>query len=93
MLEGLEITEIKLTELKEANKTFRIDSNFFLKEVISLDKKIKEKPHFFISENNVVSGPFGSTLTSSSYLSSGVPFIRIENIKNGFSDVEKNIES
>ncbi len=91
MLEGLEITEIKLTELKEANKTFRIDSNFFLKEVISLDKKIKEKPHFFISENNVVSGPFGSTLTSSSYLSSGVPFIRIENIKNGFSVSKENM--
>lgn len=32
----------------------------------------------------IVSGPFGSSLKSDSYLSNGIPFIRIENIKGGF---------
>jgi type I restriction enzyme S subunit len=42
------------------------------------------KNHFFIDKQMVVSGPFGSTLKSSSYLKEGVPFVRIENIKGGF---------
>lgn len=62
-----------------------------MKDVIALDKRIKSKPHFFISEKNIVSGPFGSSLTSSSYLTNGVPFIRIENIKNGFSISKENL--
>ncbi|MDR1215633.1 MAG: hypothetical protein LBK25_03020, partial [Treponema sp.] len=85
MLEGLEITEIKLSELKNENRIFRIDSTFFNKRVYSIDLRIRSKPHFFLQENDIVSGPFGSTLTSRSYLKSGIPFIRIENIKGGFN--------
>jgi type I restriction enzyme S subunit len=84
-LEGLEIVEIKLHELKKGSKIFRIDSTFFNRRVYSIDLLIKSKPHFFIQENNIVSGPFGSTLTSHSYLQSGIPFVRIENIKGGFN--------
>ena len=56
-----------------------------------MDKKIKGKAHFFIPEGNIVSGPFGSSLKSSAYLSEGIPFVRIENIKGGFSISKENM--
>lgn len=91
LLEGLEINEISLLELKKESCTFRIDSEFFKKSLVILDKKIRNKPHFFLSCDNIVSGPFGSTLTSDSYLDSGIPFIRIENIKTGFFISKENL--
>ena len=91
MLEGLEISEIKMSFLKKENRTFRIDSNFFIKKSLSVDNKIKSMNHFYISEENIVSGPFGSSLKSDAYLNAGVPFIRIENIKNGFSISTDNL--
>lgn len=90
-MEGLEISEIKLSFLKKESRTFRIDSNFFIKKSLSVDNKIKSMNHFYISEENIVSGPFGSSLKSDSYLNAGVPFIRIENIKNGFSISTDNL--
>ncbi|MDR1615885.1 MAG: hypothetical protein LBR98_02600, partial [Syntrophomonadaceae bacterium] len=78
------MSEILLSDLKTENRTFRMDSNFFNKRIYCLDLKIKRKPHFFLQEKEIVSGPFGSTLTSNAYLSCGIPFIRIENIKGGF---------
>ena len=49
-----------------------------------LNSIITNRSHFYLNIEDVVSGPFGSTLTSDSYLGAGVPFIRIENIKSGF---------
>ncbi|GAA7241063.1 hypothetical protein HpCK35_31300 [Helicobacter pylori] len=39
---------------------------------------------FYFESNNVVSGPFGSTLTSESYRKDGICFIRVQDIKGGF---------
>jgi len=80
-LEGLEVTEISFIELA---KTSRIDAEFFNKIGIITEKKILSLPHYFLRTDEVVSGPFGSTLKSHSYLKSGIPFIRIENIRGGF---------
>ena len=91
LLKGLEVSEVRLSDLKAENRTFRIDSNFFSREILELDAKIKSRKHFYISENKIVSGPFGSSLTSEAYLSEGVPFIRIENIKHGFSISRENM--
>ena len=49
------------------------------------DRKIKEHKHYFLKLSEIVSGPFGSTLKSESYLQEGIPFIRIENIRGGFN--------
>ena len=39
----------------------------------------------YLKKDEIVSGPFGSTIPSSYYLKLGdIPFIRIENIKNDF---------
>jgi restriction endonuclease S subunit len=85
LLEGLEVSEISLVDLREKNRTFRMDSTFFNKRIYVIDLFIKGKPHFFLQEKEIVSGPFGSTLTSHAYLNSGIPFIRIENIRGGFN--------
>ena len=50
-----------------------------------IDRDIKGHLHFYLKSSEIVSGPFGSTLKSGSYLSKGIPFIRIENIRGGFN--------
>lgn len=66
-----------------------MDSEFHSRECEMINNSIINRPHFYLKKNEVVSGPFGSTLRSDSYLDEGVPFIRIENIKGGFS-IDKN---
>ena len=83
-MNGLEAVQIKLSELNVDNRIFRFDSTFFLRDSLKHELKVLSLPHFFLKGNEVVSGPFGSTLKSHSYLTSGIPFIRIENIKGGF---------
>lgn len=84
MSEGLNIDIIKFNKLGKDNNIFRLDAEFFSKECECLNNVIKQRPHFYLREDDVVSGPFGSSLRSDSYLEKGVPFIRIENIKGGF---------
>ena len=84
-MDGLECNEILLSEIGSWNPIFRIDAEFFNKEAVKIDSMIRGRSHYYISREQVVSGPFGSTLKSESYLVSGdVPFIRIENIRGGF---------
>lgn len=83
-MEGLEAAEIRYKELFIDNDIFRIDAEFYNKEGAGISEYIKTLTHIYIDSKNIVSGPFGSTLKSDSYLTEGVPFVRIENIKGGF---------
>ena len=89
MLEGLEISEVMLSSVANNNKSLRIDSTYFVKESEAIDRALKKSSHFFLKKAEVVSGPFGSTLKSHSYLQEGVPFVRVQNIKGGF-EIQKN---
>lgn len=83
--EELECTEIFFSEVIKSEETFRIDAEFFSKLPITTDLLLKSMKHFYINKFSVVSGPFGSTLKSDSYLSTGdIAFVRIENIKGSF---------
>lgn len=84
LLEGLDIAEVKFTDIGLSNSIFRFDSEFFNKECEQIDKHIYAIPHMFLDKKRIVSGPFGSSLKSDNYLKNGIPFIRIENIKGGF---------
>lgn len=83
-MEGLEISEIDYKHIDVDNDIFRLDSEFFNKESIAIDRQIKQINHIYLDNKRIVSGPFGSALKSESYLSEGVPFVRVENIKGGF---------
>lgn len=84
LLEKLEIFENPLKCVQQSSSIFRLDSSFFDQKLINLEQKVKSMSHFFIESSNVVSGPFGSMLKSNAYQATGIPFIRIENIKDGF---------
>ena len=84
-MEELECKEILFSELLKSNKNHRLDAEYFSKRVCEIESFIKSKDHFYIDVKSVVSGPFGSTLKSSSYLNKGdIAFVRIENIKDKF---------
>ena len=91
-MDGLNCNEIQYSELFPNNTIFRLDAEFFSREAITIDKKIKEISCFYLKPQEVVSGPFGSSLKSESYLEQGdVPFVRIENIRGGFDINMDNI--
>ncbi len=84
-MDGLECIEIKIKDVLSNNISFRYDAEFFNKYALAIDRHLRQKDHFFLHLEEIVSGPFGSTLKSDDYLSNGVPFIRIENIRGGFN--------
>lgn len=91
-MDGLECEELLFSTVKNANKSTRFDPEYYSKLALSTESFILSKPHYFLDTRNVVSGPFGSTLKSSSYLEKGdVPFVRIENIKGGFYISRSNL--
>ena len=92
LMDGLNCNEIKYSKLFPNNTIFRLDSEFFSREAIAIDNKIKSMLCFYLKPQEVVSGPFGSSLKSESYLEKGdVPFVRIENIRGGFDINMDNI--
>ena len=89
LLKELECTEIFLSSL---NDEHRIDAEYFSKLAVTTDSLIKSREHFFLDRKFVVSGPFGSTIPSSMYIEKdGIPFVRIENLKNGFTIDKSNL--
>jgi restriction endonuclease S subunit len=85
-LNGLEISEISFREVLSFDETGRIDSGFFTKEQIGLRKTVAEWPTLGNSCNNIVCGPFGSTILDSNYVETGVPMIRPFNLRKMRSD-------
>lgn len=81
MLNGLEVTEVLLSEL---NRELRIDAEYFKKNILKYEKtiknykKLKELGTFLI-------GPFGSTVTADTYVeNSDCSYIRGVDIGNFF---------
>ncbi|MCK4333397.1 hypothetical protein KAX06_01275 [candidate division WOR-3 bacterium] len=64
--------------------SFRIDAEFYHPLAVKYEKMIEATDGDTIKGIGckVVSGPFGSTLKSDSYLTKGVPFIRISDLSN-----------
>lgn len=91
-MDGLECSEFLYSEMLQSNKTHRLDSEYYGKTAMTVEEKIMGLPHFFLTPQSVVSGPFGSTLKSSAYLEKGdIPFVRIENIRGGFHISRDNL--
>ena len=77
----LDISVIELSEVIEIN---RLDAEFYKPEHLITDKFLKSKKYFMLNKNEVVSGPFGSTLKSEEYIEKGVRLIRVQDIKQRY---------
>ena len=84
MLEGLEISEIMFSELDHIKN--RIDAEYYQKNFLEIDSKIKA-----IGETNLIkieasldcSAFYPSITEYYDFLGNGVPFLRVNEIKNG----------
>lgn len=92
MLEGLEITEMLLSEVYNNNEKKRIDSGYFSKPMLTSDFMVRCFPGGYDELGKVFSrfskGIFD--IKSDTYTDSGIPFLRISNLKNGLID-KKNL--
>jgi len=78
---GLDVSEVTVSEVFEIN---RLDAEFYKPEYLKTDKFLLAKQHFLLNKNEVVSGPFGSTLKSEEYIDRGVRLIRVQDIKQRY---------
>ena len=88
LLEGLEVSEVRLSNVVKDNFEFRIDSDFFKKEILSALEFIKNKPHNKLKElvSNIKSFGAYSLCNEINFIEKddkAIPFIRCLNIKNG----------
>jgi restriction endonuclease S subunit len=86
------MAQISLIKKSDIENAERFDAEYFKPEYLRIENTIKRLKFSTIKNilggNNVFSGPFGSTLKSSSYQKSGIPFIRISDIQDIF--IQKN---
>jgi len=88
LLEGLEISEVKLSEVKRDNFEFRIDSDFFKKEILTVIEFMNNKPHNKLKDlvSDIKSFGAYSLCNEINFIEKkeqAIPFIRCLNIKNG----------
>lgn len=82
LLEGLEISEVMLSEAISITGDRRLDSEYYLKKYVHLDNVLKQKETIPFKDycNFIKKGIFD--LSPENYQTSGIPFIRTSEIKN-----------
>lgn len=87
-MEGLEITELKLSKVAVENEKLRIDSAYFGKAVLTYEKQIRSLKVGAVPLGEITSvfrkGIFD--INADSYTERGVPFVRITNLRHGLID-------
>lgn len=85
LLEGLEVSEVKLSYAFANNEIFRIDSTYFQKQFLAEESVIRIKGGRRLSEVGAQIRSFGAYSLNNevTYLEEGVPFIRGVNMKGG----------
>jgi len=94
LLKGLEVSEVMLKNVLSDNFEFRIDSEFFKKEMLSTIEFIKNKPHEVLKNLVLDIKSFGaySLCNDINFIEKNehsIPFIRCLNIKNGVVNFEE----
>jgi len=87
--------QYSVVSVKKLNDTlaFRLDAEYFHPSALLYEDRINKLHGTTIKEYGcrVVSGPFGSSLKSESYLPSGIPFVRISDLKDFRVDTDELI--
>lgn len=88
MLEGLEVTEVSLAEVRRESTKLRLDSGYYAKPMLAADMLIRKNPSGYDELgalfSRFVKGIFD--INAESYGESGVPFLRILNLRKGIID-------
>lgn len=80
MLEGLEISEVTKNDINDSN---RIDSEFYKKQFLRLEKQIQSNPYNELKDiASFLVGPFGSAFDTENYLENGnYRYVRGQDVK------------
>lgn len=87
-MEGLEVTVLSLSQVREENRVFRYDTQYFNKTALAAENLIKSRQWarlIDISDNVESFGAYALT-NEFDYVNEGIPFLRCVNIRNGFAD-------
>jgi type I restriction enzyme S subunit len=88
LLEGLEITEMLLSDARRENDKLRIDSGYFAKPMLKAEALVRAYPSGYDELgplfSRFVKGVFD--INAESYTDSGIPFLRILNLRGGVID-------
>ncbi len=84
-MEGLEATELKMSEVRFENEKMRIDSQYFSRVALQTEQKIRSLPCGHTTFGEVAScfkkGIFD--IKANTYTPRGIPFVRISNLQSG----------
>lgn len=88
LLEGLDVVELMLSEVSRDNEKLRLDSGYFAKPMLAADSIARAYPSGFDELSSVfsrfVKGIFD--INADSYTDTGIPFLRILNLRHGLID-------
>jgi hypothetical protein len=86
LLEGLDVTILKLSQVRDDNEKLRIDDGFFSKLAVFTQQRIEEIDHVRLGEACSVFRKGIFDIKADSYVERGVPFVRIGDLKGGLID-------
>lgn len=82
-MEGLDITELRLSEVSRENEKLRIDDTFFNKLAVLTQRRVEAMPHVQLGEIASVVRKGIFDINADAYTETGVPFVRITNLQSG----------
>lgn len=85
-MEGLDVTVLKLSEVRADNEKFRVDDGYFSKLPILTQRLVEALPHLRLGAVCAVFRKGIFDIKAGSYTETGVPFVRIGNLRNGLID-------
>ncbi len=85
-MKGLDLTVLKLSEVREDNEKLRIDDGYFAKLPVLTQQRIEALPHIKLGGICEVFRKGIFDIKADSYTESGVPFVRITNLRDGLID-------
>ena len=90
MLKGLEISEVRLSDVVLRTPDFRIESEYFTQELIALDRLIDSRD--FVPLKDVSVKISDGTHFTPDYVDEGVPFLSAINVKSNVFDPDAGFQ-
>lgn len=87
-MEGLDITILKLSEVRTDNEKFRVDDGYFAKLPVLTQERVEALPHIRLGAACSVFRKGIFDIKANSYAESGIPFVRIGDLHDGLIDTK-----